>query len=368
MKPPETHTKINHMRKILLIILLVYSYQVFPCTSFILRDHKSIFLCKNFDYFTGRGFIFINQRNDLKIGACIPPEKPSQWISKFGSITFNAYGKDLPMSGMNEMGLIVESLWLDDTEYPMPDDRKALPELGWIQYMLDNCSTVDEVIEANKQVRIANTSMAKVHFVILDLNGKSAAVEMINGKTLITTGNSFSPEVIENQTYSQSLDFMKNNPLGPKCYEHPINDKRERFEMASQMIKDKDLKENPLDYCFEILKKMTWTFENGDAPTQWSIVYDLKTKTIHYKTKDNINIKTIKLNDFSFQCSDDVFTINMQTDLNELKFNGFHKYNIEEAKVHLRTVYEEVPFTKGKLPDEMLDGVLNATSKKPCNK
>ena len=61
------------------------------------------------------------------------------------------------------------------------------------------------------------------------------------------------------------------------------------------MIKDKDLKDNPLDYCFEILEKATWTFENGDAPTQWSIVSDLKTKTIHYKTKDNINIKTIKL-------------------------------------------------------------------------
>jgi penicillin V acylase-like amidase (Ntn superfamily) len=357
------------MKKVVsIIILITFYFQAFPCTSFILRENHNFYLCKNFDYFTGRGFIFINQRNDIKIGACIPPEKPSQWISKFGSITFNAYGKDLPMSGMNEKGLIIESLWLNDTEYPMPDDRQALPELGWIQYMLDNCSTVDEVVQADKQVRVANTSMAKIHFIILDANGKSAIVEIINGNTLITTGGNFAPEVIENQTYSQSLDFLKNNPLGQKCYEFPINDKRERFEMVSQMIKVKDLIENPFDYCFRILQKTTWTIENGDAPTQWSIVYDLKAKTIHYKTKDNINIKTINFNDFSFQCSDEILTTNMQTGLNALKTTDFHRYNIEEAKLHLRSVYEEVPFTKGKLPDEMLDGVLNATNKKPCNK
>ena len=133
------------------------------------------------------------------------------------------------------------------------------------------------------------------------------------------------------------------------------------------MIKDKDINENTLDYCFKIFKKVTWIIENGDAPTQWSIVYDPKTKTIHYKTKDNVNIKTINLNDFSFQCSDEILTTNMQTVLNDLKTANFHRYNIEEAKLHLRSVYEEVPFTKGKLPDEMLDGVLNATNKKPCN-
>lgn len=356
------------MKKAVSIIILISIYvQVFSCTSFILRDTKGIYLCKNFDYFTGRGFVFINQRNDIKIGACIPPEKQSQWISKFGSITFNAYGKDLPMSGMNEKGLIVESLWLSDAEYPNPDERKALPELGWIQYMLDNCSTVDEVIEADKQVRVANTSMAKVHFIILDANGKSAIFEIVGGKARITTGTSFSTEVIENQTYSQSLDFMKNNPLGPKYYEQSIKDKRERFELVSLMIKDRNLNERSLDYCFKILKKVTWTFENGDAPTQWSIVYNLKARTIHFKTKDNINIKTINLDEINFQCSDEILTTNMQTGLNNLKITNFHKYNIEEGKLHLRNVYEEVPFTKGKCSDEMLLGVLNATNKKPCN-
>ncbi len=356
------------MKKILVFtILLLISYQSYSCTSFILREKNGLYLGKNLDYYTGKGFIFINQRNDIKIGACIVPEKPSQWISKYGSISFNVYGKDLPMSGMNEKGLTIESLWLNETEYPQPDERKAVPELGWIQYMLDNCSTVDEVIDADKQIRVAHTSMAKLHFILLDEKGKSAIVEFVNGKTVITSGEKLSVEVAENQMYSQSLAFMKNNPLGPKCYEQPIKDKRERFEMVSQMIKDKDINDNPVDYGFNILKKATWTFENGDAPTQWSIIYNLKDRKIHYKTKDNGDIKTISLNDFDFQCSISVLATNIQAESKNVKPANFHSYNIEEAMVHLRAVYEEVPFTKGKIPDEMLNGILNATNKKPCN-
>jgi len=99
------------MKKALIIILVLISYETYPCTSFILRDNNSLYLGKNFDYPIGSGFIFINQRNDIKTGVCIPPEKPSQWVSKYGSISFNVYGKDLPMSGMNEKGLVIETLW-----------------------------------------------------------------------------------------------------------------------------------------------------------------------------------------------------------------------------------------------------------------
>ena len=363
----DYNLKKNMMQKAVLIaILLSISCASFSCTSFILRDNNGLFLGKNLDYYTGRGFVFINQRNDKKTGACIPPEKPTQWVSKYGSITFNIYGKDLPMSGMNEKGLVIEDLWLDVTEYPEPDERKAVPELGWIQYMLDNCSTIDEVIEADKHVRVANTSIAKIHFILLDSTGKSAIIEILNGKTVITKGDSFPIEVIENQTYSQSLEFMKNNPLGAKSYLQPIIDKRERFEMIAQMIMDKSANEKPLDFCFNVLKKVTWTSENMDAPTQWSIVYDITGRKISFKTKDNTNIRTISLNDFSFHCSDTIVTTNIQTNITNLMPENFHSYTIAEAKLHLRSVYDEVPFTKGKIPDQMLDEILMVTNKNTC--
>ncbi|TVQ13078.1 MAG: linear amide C-N hydrolase, partial [Bacteroidetes bacterium] len=139
------------IKNLIAFALILFGLKSYSCTSFILRTHDNIYLGKTMDYNTGRGFVFVNQRHDSKVGFSIPPEKPSQWVSKYGSITFNVYGKDLPNSGMNEKGLVVESLWLDETLYPEPDSRDALPELAWIQYMLDNCATIDEVIEANNR-------------------------------------------------------------------------------------------------------------------------------------------------------------------------------------------------------------------------
>jgi penicillin V acylase-like amidase (Ntn superfamily) len=349
-------------------LLIIVFYQGFSCTSFILREKNNYYLAKNFDYFIGDGLIFINQRNDIKIGPCIPPEKPSQWISKYGSITFNLYGKDLPMSGMNEKGLTIECLWLEGTKYPIPDNRLAVPELGWIQFMLDNCSTIDEVIEFDKQIRISNTSLAGIHFIMIDSLGNSAIFEMIDGKTLITKGKEFQPEVIENQIYSESLKYMKNFQLGQRCYTRPINDKRERFEMVSEMLEDKLLSDNSIDYSFRILKKVSWTTENGDSPTQWSIIYDINSKTIHFLTKNFANIKTIKLSDYNFDCSDDILTRDINLDLNSINVKDFKKYNIGEAKIHMKNVFEAGAFTRGKIPDDKIDAILNATSKKGCIK
>jgi choloylglycine hydrolase len=355
------------MKKVLMIILVLISFETYPCTSFILRENNSLYLGKNFDYPIGSGFIFINQRDDIKTGVCLPPEKPSQWVSKYGSISFNVYGKDLPMSGMNEKGLVIETLWQDETVYPLPDERMALPELGWVQYMLDRCSTVDEVMNSDKQIRVANTSMAKVHFMILDSFGKSAIVEFIEGKTVITTRDDFPIEVLENQTYQQSIDYMQKYALGEKGYEHPMKDVRERFEMVQQMIRDKNNNDNPIDYSFNVLKTVSFTADKGYYPTQWSVVYDLKNRKICFRTKDLTTIKSIDLNQFEFICTENIVVSNLQVESGKLQPKDFHNYNLEEAKLHLRTVYEEAPVTKGKLSDEFLEQILNATNKKPCN-
>lgn len=318
------------------------------------------------DYNTGRGLVFINQRNDSKVGFSIPPEKASQWISQYGSITFNIYGKDMPNSGMNEKGLVVESLWLDETEYPAPDSRDPIPELAWIQYMLDNCTSVDEVIQANNQIRIASTSFAKIHFMILDANGNSAIIEYINGEMMVYRDSDMPYEVLENQTYPQSLAFMRTYPQGDKSYINPIDDKWERFEMMAQMLDDGQEESNAMDYCFEMLQKVSWTWENGDAPTQWAVVYDPKNLLMSFTAKDDENRKTIRFNEFDFACHQDVLITSLQSGYSELKPSLFDRYSIDEAGTHLRMVYEEVPFTRGRIPDQLLHGLINATQKRDC--
>ena len=54
------------------------------------------------------------------------------WTSTYGSATFNQYGREFPMGAMNEAGLVVETMMLDETEYPEADSRPAINILQWI--------------------------------------------------------------------------------------------------------------------------------------------------------------------------------------------------------------------------------------------
>ena len=80
------------------------------------------------------GLLFINPRGMFKTGRTwselttkeeLNPSKHS-WISKYGSITFNCFGKNLANGGMNEAGLVILEM-NDDIEYPRND---SLPKLN----------------------------------------------------------------------------------------------------------------------------------------------------------------------------------------------------------------------------------------------
>ncbi|MFA5641039.1 MAG: hypothetical protein WC946_11250 [Bacteroidales bacterium] len=54
--------------------------------------------------------------------------------------------------------------------------------------------------------------------------------------------------------------------------------------------------------------------------------------------------------------------------MNSINVKDFKKYNIGEAKIHMKNVFEAGVFTRGKITDDMIDAILNATSKKGCIK
>src|SRR4029078_10550574 len=100
----------------------------------------------------------------------------TRWRSRYGSITFNQYGKEFPTGGMNEKGLVVELMWLDETKYPSADKRPAIGVLQWIQYQLDNSTTIDEVIATDKKLRISATGTTPLHYLVADAYGKVATI------------------------------------------------------------------------------------------------------------------------------------------------------------------------------------------------
>src|SRR5437868_6250551 len=124
------------------------------CTTFFINKNGQLLFGRNYDWVSDAGIVCTNLKGLAKTSMKRSEGTTISWTSLYGSITFNQYGKEFPTGGMNEKGLVVELMWLDETKYPDPDKRPAVGVLQWIQYQLDNCATVDEVIETDKILRI----------------------------------------------------------------------------------------------------------------------------------------------------------------------------------------------------------------------
>jgi len=88
------------------------------------------------------------------------------------------------------MGLVVEQMWLADTEYPKDDSRPTLGTQEWIQYLLDNSATTAEALKNIAGVRIISEDV-KVHYLVSDKAGSTASVEFLKGKLMCTRARTF---------------------------------------------------------------------------------------------------------------------------------------------------------------------------------
>ncbi|TAF97012.1 MAG: linear amide C-N hydrolase, partial [Bacteroidetes bacterium] len=118
-----------------------------------------------------------------------------KWTSKYGSLVTTSW--DIASSdGMNEKGLAGNMLWLVESKYPeiaANKQKKILAISLWLQYALDNFSTVAEAVAAFKKdefivvsAHIPGTKIfSTVHLSLSDATGDNAILEYIDGKLTI---------------------------------------------------------------------------------------------------------------------------------------------------------------------------------------
>src|SRR5688500_8052501 len=168
-------------RAYLLFLLAILNLGITnACTTFLLQKDGQYYFGRNYDWITGSGMVVINKRGMMKTAGISAGAKKAEWTSIYGSSTFNQYGREYPTGGMNEKGLVVELMWLDETRYPQEDERPSLGCLQWIQYQLDLAATVDDVIASDKKIRISNKA-TPIHFLVADRTGNVSVIEFLNG-------------------------------------------------------------------------------------------------------------------------------------------------------------------------------------------
>lgn len=286
-----------------------FTNQTFACTTFCLSGGGEVMFGKNYDWMIGDGLVFVNKRGVIKTAMSENAPNPAKWVSRYGSVTFNQYGRENPSGGMNEEGLVIELMWLDDTQYPAAADLPTVGTLEWIQYQLDNSATVAEVIERAEKIRIA--SEVKLHYLVSDKEGDRASVEFLNGRLVTHRGENLPLSALTNDTYEKSLTYSK-SVSGEKARSESSLDRFTRAAEKSEKFSEKPRTEaEALKYAFEILENV-----RQKNSTQWSIVYDQRRGKIHFRSMQSPKVKTIDTRSFDYACRDTVkiFEINSKTE------------------------------------------------------
>ncbi|HJZ79426.1 MAG TPA: linear amide C-N hydrolase [Pyrinomonadaceae bacterium] len=285
------------------ILVCLALNQALACTTFCLRGKGEVLFGRNYDWDIGDALIFVNKRGVAKMSA-EESSRPARWVSRYGSVTFNQYGRENPTGGMNREGLVVEQMWLDETQY---SKDPALPTIGtqdWMQYLLDTSATTAEAIKNAERVRIVTD--VKVHYLVSDKNGDTAAIEFVGGKMVVHTGPSLPVATLTNDTYENSIK-AKAAAVG----EQNSNGSLDRFVRAAQRTeafsKQPKSGQEAVNYAFEVLSNA------AQRPgTVWSIVYDIKRGWIYFRTAESPQIKSIDVKAFDYSCGTPVkmFDIN----------------------------------------------------------
>ncbi len=272
------------------------------CTAFLLKHSTGALMAKNYDWDVAEGMLVVNPRGLAKSALVAEGAKPARWTSRYGSVTFNQYGREFPMGGMNEVGLAMDVLWLAETVYPDPGGRAAIGTLQWVQYCLDSFRTVSDVVASASELAISGP--ATLHFLACDPSGNCAVIEFLDGKLVSRSERTLPLAALTNSTYNDSLEFL-NLTLGyggePVTPEGPGSLARyARAANGVHAVRSNAGEQAPIDETFAVLADVS-----QPESTQWSIIYELQEGRVHFKTSGNRTTRIVDLSELDLDCTAD---------------------------------------------------------------
>lgn len=245
-----------------------------------------------------------------------------KWTSAYSSVVTAGYDIGV-CDGMNEKGLVANLLFLAESDYHRPDDKRPVMGLSiWTQYVLDNFATVDEAVEVlGKEVfriddpDLPNGAKSTLHLSISDPTGNSAIFEYINGNLVIHHGRDC--QVMTNSpTYDkqQTLDDYWEQ-IGGLVMLPGTNRASDRFVRASFYIKALP---QTADYrqavagVFSVMRNVSVPLgisipsQPNIASTRWRTVADQKNRVYYFESTLSPDIFWIDLNALDFSADKSV--------------------------------------------------------------
>lgn len=268
------------------------------CTTFAAGEGKATVVGKSYDWHLAHGLLVVNKRGTAKQALVLATGvRPARWVSKYGSVTFNQYGREMPNGGLNERGLVVEIMWLSATRHgPLAADRDTVGELQWIQILLDTCATVDEAVAAARRLQVARI-YADVHYLTCDAAGACASMAYLDGKLVVHRGEQLPARTLTNSTYAESARALASyRGFGGRKPEPAGRGSVARFVRASMRARALGPKPTVAG-AFGVLDSV----QTGDY-TKWQIVYEPDAGRAHFREPGSKTWRTVTLADQDLAC------------------------------------------------------------------
>ena len=193
---------------------------------------------------------------------------------------------------MNEAGFYIWEM-NEASDYPQGDSLQKLSQMGWMQYLLDNCSTLDEALEMTKGIEIDGWTW---HYFLADASGNCASLAFVDGKMKINRNKNMPVKALFNTPYDREMEVARYYENFGGLYKVELdNPEVPRFVKADYLIKNYNPDENIIDYGFYMLDKI-----KVNDVAEWSIVFNPIKKYVYFRTRINPAIKDFSFHEIDF--------------------------------------------------------------------
>lgn len=162
--------------------------------------------------------------------------------------------------------------------------------------------------------RVVPEGHCQWHFFVSDRAGRAAAIEFLDGKTFVRTGDSLPWKLLTNSTYGDGLALLAEfEGFGGSRKLAPAPDCRPdlRFVTAAGMIRD--IEADPagptIEEAFSVLQAM-WCGVN-----RFSLVFDAGAMRVYFTTYKARTLRWVDYAAFDFACAPDTPCLDVHRDL-----------------------------------------------------
>lgn len=240
-----------------------------------------------------------------------------KWTSTYGSLVATAFDM-ISVDGVNERGLAGHVLWLAESDYGTPDPtRTQLSQAVWLQYFLDNFTTVADAVawidtSDVQVVQLADPTGGNppaIHLALDDATGDSCIIEYSGGKATVY----HSPEyrvMTNSPTYDRQLELVKTiDGLGGDKPLPGSTLASDRFARASYYVgrlSQPQTQVQAIAAMFSVIRNAAQPFRIPDpgkpdaSQTLWQTVIDLTRRRFVFESTTRPNIVWVDLDKLNF--------------------------------------------------------------------